>query len=149
MPKWVALLLAVAACGGSSTVDLPSKDGGADGQAPPVDGAAPPADAGAEAAACADLQAKMSDALVKTCATADECAVVPVYGCCAVYTGIRKDKAADFSAAQQAYMTACPDGRGCGCQDHTETGDLVPAVQPPPVIVATCDNGKCTAHVKP
>jgi hypothetical protein len=91
----------------------------------------------------------MAGALVKTCASADDCAVITVSGCCVVYTGIRKDHQAEYEAAAQTYYTACPEPpRGCGCQDHTETGDPVPASQPPVVVIASCDTGQCTAHVR-
>jgi hypothetical protein len=72
--------------------------------------------------------------------------VTAVYNCCTVYTGIRADAKAAFESAQAAHDRACPDLRGCQCQDHTETNELVPAQQPPLPVSATCDVGKCTAH---
>jgi hypothetical protein len=81
--------------------------------------------------------------LAKDCASSDDCAVTSVYGCCTVYTGIRADAKAAFEAAQAA---ECQSLSGCGCTDHTETGDPAPPRQPPVSIRATCDVGKCTAH---
>lgn len=106
-------------------------------------------DAGADAAVCADLAAAADALLDKHCASSAECSVTRVYNCCTVYTGIRADAKAAFEAAQAAHDSACPDLRGCACQDHTETGDLVPAQQPPLAVVATCDSATCTAHVQP
>jgi hypothetical protein len=97
---------------------------------------------------CDDLAARESAALVKECGTSDDCAVTIVYGCCAISTGIRKDRKGDFEAAQAAYGAACPNSRGCGCADSTETGDSTAPTQPPVVVVATCDLGQCTAHVQ-
>jgi hypothetical protein len=100
------------------------------------------------ATACADLAARAAALLVKNCASSADCAVTTVYNCCTVYTGIRADAKAAFESAQAEHDRACPDLRGCQCQDHTETNELVPIQQPPLPVSATCDLGKCTAHQK-
>ena len=100
------------------------------------------------ATACADLAARAAALLVKDCTMSDQCAVTTVYNCCTVYTGIRADAKAAFESAQAAHDRACPDLRGCQCQDHTETNELVPMQQPPLPVSATCDLGKCAAHQK-
>ena len=69
--------------------------------------------------------------LGKDCTSSDQCAVTTVYNCCIVYTGIRADAKAAFESAQADHTRACPDLRGCQCQDHTETNELVPLHQPP------------------
>jgi len=97
---------------------------------------------------CADLAARAAALLVKDCTASDQCAVTTVYNCCTVYTGIRADAKAAFESAQADHTLACPDLRGCQCQDHTETNELVPVHQPPLPVSATCDLGKCTAHQK-
>ena len=103
---------------------------------------------GGGAAMCAELAARAATLLVKDCASSDQCAVTTVYNCCTVYTGIRADAKAAFASAQEDHARACPDLRGCQCQDHTETNELVPVQQPPLPVSATCDLGKCTAHQK-
>jgi hypothetical protein len=100
------------------------------------------------ATTCADLAARAAALLDKDCTASDQCAVTTVYNCCTVYTGIRADAKAAFEAAQADHTRACPDLRGCQCQDHTETNELVPVQQPPLPVSATCDAGKCTAHQK-
>jgi hypothetical protein len=85
---------------------------------------------------------------VKDCASSAECAVTQVYSCCVVYTGIRQDEKAAFESALSEHDTACPDLRGCQCEDHTETNEPVVVQTPPLPVSATCDNGKCTAHQK-
>jgi hypothetical protein len=97
---------------------------------------------------CADLAARAAALLVKDCTSSDQCVVTTVYNCCTVYTGIRADGKAAFESAQAAHSKACPDLRGCQCQDHTETNELVPIQTPPLPVSATCDAGKCTAHQK-
>jgi hypothetical protein len=97
---------------------------------------------------CADLSARAAALLIKACTSSDECAVTTVYNCCSVYTGIRSDAKAAFESAQADHTRTCPDLRGCQCQDHTETDELVPLQQPPLPVSATCDLGKCTAHQK-
>jgi hypothetical protein len=103
---------------------------------------------GGGAATCADLAARAATLLVKDCTSSDQCAVTTVYNCCTVYTGIRANAKAAFESAQGDHTRACPDLRGCQCQDHTETNELVPVKQPPLPVSATCDLGKCTAHQK-
>ena len=105
-----------------------------------------PGDGGATT--CADLAARAAALLSKDCTSSDQCAVTTVYNCCTVYTGIRADAKAAFESAQADHTRACPDLRGCQCQDHTETNELVPLHQPPLPVSATCDLGKCTAHQK-
>lgn len=105
-------------------------------------------DGGDGATTCADLAARAAALLVKDCTSSDQCAVTTVYNCCTIYTGIRADAKAAFESAQAAHDRACPDLRGCQCQDHTETNELVPVQQPPLPVSATCDVGKCTAHQK-
>jgi hypothetical protein len=100
------------------------------------------------AATCADLAARAAALLHKDCTSSDQCAVTTVYNCCTVYTGILATAKAAFESAQADHMRACPDLRGCQCQDHTETNELVPIQQPPLPVSATCDVGKCTAHQK-
>ena len=97
---------------------------------------------------CPDLAARAAALLVKDCTSTADCAVTQVYNCCTVYTGIRQDKKAAFELAQADHDRTCPDLRGCQCQDHTETNELVPVQQPPLPVTATCDNSKCTAHQK-
>jgi len=97
---------------------------------------------------CADLAARAAALLGKDCTASDQCTVTTVYNCCTVYTGIRADAKAAFESAQAEHTRACPDLRGCQCQDHTETNELVPLHQPPLPVSATCDLGKCTAHQK-
>jgi hypothetical protein len=103
---------------------------------------------GGDAAMCAVLAARASALFVKDCTASDQCAVVSLYNCCNVYTGIRSDSKAAFAAAQDEHDRACPDLRGCQCQDHTETNEPVPIQTPPLPVSATCDLGKCTAHQK-
>jgi hypothetical protein len=140
------------ACGGSTGGSTHADGDGsvADGFA--ADGAGSDGGAsdafGGDGATCADLEAAMRAAIVKDCTSAAACAVTSVYDCCEVYTGIRADKKAAFEALRDDYNRRCPDLRGCGCQDHTETGESVAPQQPPLVVVATCDANKCTAHVK-
>jgi hypothetical protein len=135
-------------CGSSSSV----KDagaGGASGNGGNGGAGGPDGGGGAGgAASCADLAARAAALLVKDCTSSDQCAVTTVYNCCTVYTGIRTDTKTAFEAAQAAHDLACPDLRGCQCQDHTETNELVPIQQPPLPVSATCDAGKCTAHQK-
>jgi hypothetical protein len=97
---------------------------------------------------CAELAARAAALLSKDCTSSDQCAVTTVYNCCTVYTGIRADAKATFESAQADHTRACPDLRGCQCQDHTETNELVPVHQPPLPVSATCDVGMCTAHQK-
>jgi hypothetical protein len=103
---------------------------------------------GGNVPSCQDLAARAAALLVKDCTSGADCAVTQVYNCCTVYTGIRQDKKAAFELAQSDHDRACPDLRGCQCQDHTETNELVPVQQPPLPVTATCDNSKCTAHQK-
>jgi hypothetical protein len=97
---------------------------------------------------CEDLAARAAGLLVKDCTSSDQCAVTTVYNCCTIYTGIRADAKAAFESAQSDHDRACPDLRGCQCQDHTETNELVPIETPPLPVSATCDVGECTAHQK-
>jgi len=100
------------------------------------------------ATTCADLAARAAALLDKDCTASDQCSVTTVYNCCTVYTGIRTDARSAFESAQADHMRSCPDLRGCQCQDHTETNELVPLHQPPLPVSATCELGKCTAHQK-
>lgn len=124
---------------------MPGADGGGASDASRNDAAA---SSDGSTATCADLAAGVAAALDKACASTDECAVTTIYNCCTVYTGIRKDKKSSFETLQAVHDKACPDMSGCGCQDHTEGGDPVPAQQPPQTIAARCDTGRCTAHAK-
>jgi hypothetical protein len=128
-----------AGCAGAAVSHQgPCTDAGSDG---PMS-----SDAGGDAATCVDLAARAAALLVKDCTSSNQCAVTTVYNCCTVYTGIRADAKAAFESAQADHTRACPDLRGCQCQDHTETNELVPVQQPPLPVSATCDVGKCTAH---
>jgi hypothetical protein len=145
---FVVLLVADLACGSTTTTDsgdgATSSEGGPDAVSTGVDAVSSDADG----VSCADLAARAAALLVKDCMSSDECAVTTVYSCCTVYTGIRSDHKAAFELAQSDHDRACPDLRGCQCQDHTETNELVPPQQPPLPVSATCDLNKCTAHQK-
>lgn len=148
MRAHVPLILAAFAFGldGGCSSTSHVNDAGASGSAGAEVGGSGGAGGGGGAATCADLAARAAALLVKDCTSSDQCAVTTVYNCCTVYTGIRADAKAAYESAQAAHDRACPDLRGCLCQDHTETNELVPIQQPPLPVSATCDVGKCTAH---
>ena len=143
------IVAAVSGACGSVTSSMPDGGGGTDGGSAGNGGAGGSGgEGGASAATCADLAARAAALLIKDCTSSEQCAVTTVYNCCTVYTGIRADAKAAFESAQAVHDRACPDLRGCQCQDHTETNELVPVQQPPLPVSATCDVGKCTAHQK-